>query len=40
MQASQEVISSVIQTIVAAQQPTATQDQRRKAVELSVQAGV
>lgn len=37
MQASQEVISSVIQTIVTAQQPTASQDQRRKAVELSEQ---
>ena len=40
MQASQEVISSVIQTIVTAQQPTASQDQRREAVELSEQVDV
>ena len=38
MQASQGVISNVIQTIVTAQQPTATQDQRRQAIELSEQA--
>ena len=35
MQATQEVISNVIQTVVAAQQPSATQEQRRQAVEVS-----
>ena len=37
MQDTQEVINNVIQTIVAAQQPTANQDQRRQAVEISDQ---
>ena len=37
MQASQEVISSLIQSVVTAQQATATHDQRRQAIDLSEQ---
>lgn len=37
MQASQEVISSLIQSVVTAQQATATHDQQRQAIELSEQ---
>lgn len=37
MQATAEVIDGVIQIVVAAQQPLATQNQRRQAVEVSDQ---
>lgn len=37
MQVPQEVINNLIQTVVAAQQATATTAQRRQAIELSEQ---
>ena len=37
MQVSQEVISNLIQTVLAAQQPAATQEQRLQAVQIADQ---